>query len=34
MAIPNHYQQGFQTCNYQDTQEKVDTTVHPARFVS
>ena len=26
MAIPNHYQQGFQTCNYRDTQEKVDTT--------
>ena len=25
MAIPNHYQQGFQTCNYRDTQEKVDT---------
>jgi hypothetical protein len=26
MAIPNHYQQSFQTCNYRDTQEKVDTT--------
>lgn len=25
MAIPNHYQQGFQTCNYKDSQEKVDT---------
>lgn len=25
MAIPNHYQQGFQTCNYRDSQEKVDT---------
>ena len=26
MAIPNHYQQSFQTCNYRDTQKKVDTT--------
>lgn len=25
MAIPNYYQQGFQTCNYRDIQEKVDT---------
>ena len=25
--IPKHYQQGFQTCNYKDSQEKVDTSI-------